>query len=225
VIFLALETYSTAKETAGQEAVATTQLYRTTALLPDPAGPVLQGQLVCYARAVVEDEWRTMRAGRESPTVQVWIDRMASTISSITPEDEREAAAYDEWFDQDAQRREGRRGRLAQAEPFVPGLLWAVLVIGALLVITHMLLFADPDEHGFVQGLMAGGITAVLALGLVVVSFLDSPYSERSGAVEPTEMRLTLDLVEQTRTPSFASLRLPCDDRGIPDGAEALTSD
>jgi hypothetical protein len=36
VIFLALQTFRTAKETVGEEAVATTQLYRTTALLPEP---------------------------------------------------------------------------------------------------------------------------------------------------------------------------------------------
>jgi Protein of unknown function (DUF4239) len=225
VIFLALETFSTAKETAGQEAVATTQLYRTAALLPDPGGSVLRGELVCYARAVVEDEWRTMSDGRESPTVHEWLDRMASSISSISPENEREATAYGEWFDQDAERREGRRGRLAQAEPFVPALVWAVLVIGVLLVIVHAVLFADAAERVLVQAVMVGGITAVLASGLLVVSYLDSPYGERTGAVEPTEMRFTLELIEETRTPDFASLRVPCDDRGMPDGAEALASD
>ena len=225
VVFLALETYSTAKDTAGQEAVATTQLYRTTALLADPGGSDLRGELICYARAVVGDEWRTMSAGRESPTVQAWIDSMASTIASISPGNERETTAYGQWFNQDAERRAGRRGRLAQAEPFVPGLLWAVLVIGALLVIAFMLIFADPDERGSVQALMVGGITAVLAAGLVVVAFLDSPYGERGGAVQPTEMQRTLDLIEQTGTPSFASVRIPCDDRGMPDTAEASATD
>jgi hypothetical protein len=219
VIFLALQTFRTAKETAGQEAVATTQLYRTTALLADPGGSDLRGDLVCYARAVVEDEWRTMSAGNESSRVQGWLDRMASTTASITPENARETTAYGEWFDQDAQRREGRRGRLAQAEPFVPSLLWGVLVIGALLVIGYMMLFADPKERGLVQAFMVGGVTAVLASGLVVVAFLDSPYGERLGSIRPTEMRRTLDLIEQTRTPPFASLHVPCDKLGAPEDA------
>jgi hypothetical protein len=160
VIFLALQTFRTAKDTAGQEAVATTQLYRTTALLPDPGGSELRGDLVCYGRAVVEDEWGTMSAGGESSTVQGWLDRMTSTIASITPENEREATAYSKWFDQDAQRREGRRGRLASAEPFVPSLLWIVLVVGASLVIGYMFLFADPKERGPVQAYMVGEVTA-----------------------------------------------------------------
>jgi hypothetical protein len=225
VIFLALETFSTAKETAGQEAVATTQLYRTAALLPDPAGSTLRGQLVCYGRAVIDDEWRTMREGRESSLVHGWLDRMAATLASISPENEREATAYAEWFDQDAERREGRRGRLAQAEPFVPALVWAVLVIGALMVVVHVVLFADSAENVVVQVVMVGAITAVLALGLVLVAFLDTPYGERSSAVEPTEMRSTLELMERTRTPDFASLQLPCDDRGRPDVAETVTPD
>lgn len=225
VIFLALETFSTAKEAAGQEAVATTQLYRTAALLPDPAGSTLRGELVCYGRAVVVEEWPTMREGRESSLVHAWLDRMAATLATISPENDREAAAYAEWFDQDAERREGRRGRLAQAEPFVPALVWAVLVIGALMVVLHVVLFADPAENVVVQVIFVGAITAVLALGLVLVAFLDSPYGDRPGAVEPTEMRDTLELMEQTRVPDFASLQLPCDDRGTPDVGETLTPD
>jgi hypothetical protein len=89
VIFLALQTFRTAKDTAAQEAMATTQLYRTTALLPDPGAADLRGDLVCYARAVVDDEWRTMSAGQESSTVQGWLDRMTSTIASI-PANERD---------------------------------------------------------------------------------------------------------------------------------------
>jgi Protein of unknown function (DUF4239) len=225
VIFLALETYSTAKEAAGQEAVATTQMYRTAALLPDPGGSTLRGDLVCYARAVVDDEWRTMRDGRESLIVHGWLDSMASTLSSISPANDREATAYDEWFAQDAQRREGRRGRLAQAEPFVPGLVWAVLVIGAVLVVVHAVAFADSSERVLVQVIMVGAITAVLASGLVVVSYLDTPFGERTGSVEPTEMRFTLELMRETRMPDFESLRLACDDRGNPDGAETPASE
>jgi hypothetical protein len=219
VIFLALQTFRTAKDDAGEEAIATTQLYRTTALLADPAGSELRGDLVCYARAVVDDEWRTMISGDESSTVQGWLDRMTSTVASISPENDRETTAYAEWFDQDAQRREGRRGRLAQAEPFVPSLLWGVLVFGALLVIGYMMLFADPTERGPVQAFMVGAVTAVIVSGLVVVAFLDSPYGERAGSIHPTEMRRTLELIEQTRTPPFASLQIPCDQRGTPEDA------
>jgi hypothetical protein len=66
---------------------------------------------------------------------------------------------------------------------------------------------------------MVGGVTAVIVSALVVVAFLDSPYGEHTGAIHPTEMRRTLRLMEQTRSPSFASVRVPCDARGTPEDA------
>jgi hypothetical protein len=39
----------------------------------------LRGQLVCYGRAVVADEWPTMQDGRESEVVAGWIDGLDTT--------------------------------------------------------------------------------------------------------------------------------------------------
>ena len=46
-----MQSYSTARQAAAQEAVAVTQLFRTTALLPEPASDALRGALACYGRA------------------------------------------------------------------------------------------------------------------------------------------------------------------------------
>ena len=107
VILLALQSYGNAKQYAGQEAVAVTQLFETTALPPDPTGAQLRGQLVCYGRAVIDDEWRTMLDGNASRPVQGWLDTMATTVATLSPQAGREAIAYGHWFDQDAERREG----------------------------------------------------------------------------------------------------------------------
>jgi hypothetical protein len=40
-----------------------TQPVRASRLLPDEQGEVLRGDIACYARAVVADEWPTMRVG------------------------------------------------------------------------------------------------------------------------------------------------------------------
>lgn len=63
----------------------------------------------------------------------------------------RQEAAYGQWFDEQAQRREGRRERLAEATPLVPPSLWFVLGIGASLTIAYMCAQADRREGPFVQ--------------------------------------------------------------------------
>ena len=55
IIFLAMESFERAKTGAGVEAVAVTKLHSTAALFHAPSSDRLQGGLVCYARAVIED--------------------------------------------------------------------------------------------------------------------------------------------------------------------------
>jgi hypothetical protein len=66
VIFLAFESYANAKERSSAEAVAVTELYRDAKLFSDPTGSEVRGQLICYARAVIHDEWPAMREQRTS---------------------------------------------------------------------------------------------------------------------------------------------------------------
>ena len=82
------------------------------------------------------------------------------------------------WLDQDAERREGRRGRLAASDGLVPELLWVVLIVGAVLVVGFMLLFADPAERAWVQALMMGSVTAVVVAGLLIaIGFYTRPLA------------------------------------------------
>ena len=110
VIFVAIDNHRNAEDRSVQEAVATSQLYRTTALLPDPLASDLRDDLICYARSVVSDEWGA-KSGEPSGQVQEWLDAMNSSLATFNPATEREKVGYSEFFSQDAERRDGRRGR------------------------------------------------------------------------------------------------------------------
>jgi hypothetical protein len=68
-------------------------------------------------------------------------------------------AAYAQWFDQQAQRRDGRRARATSA--------------------------------------------------MLVVGFLDHPYDDWSGSIQPEQMRVTLQLIDDGHD-------APCDANGMP---------
>ena len=216
VIFLAFESYDTAKEKAGVEAVAVTELSDTAALFPPRQARALRGELVCYARSVIGDEWHTMRDGRRSPLVEGWLAALDRTLRRAPIAGEKQAAAYGAWLDEMAQRREGRRGRLAEAAPFVPAPLWLVLILGACLVVGYMCLYADPAEPRFVQAAMIGAITALVVSGLLMVRFLDHPYQGHTGSIEPVEMTRTLALMESSQRTADSPPAAPCDARGRP---------
>jgi Protein of unknown function (DUF4239) len=216
VIFLAFSSYDRAREKASAEAVAITQLYRTARLFAPETRRQLHGELICYARAVVDDEWKTMRDGHESPIVDGWLARIEQTVDGIQLNGEKQHIAYDEWFQQAAERREGRRGRLAEAEPLVPGLVWLALLLGGALIIAYMCFYADPAEPAFVQALMMGAVTTMVVAGLLVVRFLDRPYADASGSIKPTVMTMTLRGMEKTSSATGMGAAGLCDERGRP---------
>ena len=209
VILLALQSYQRAREGSSVEAIAVRELHYVAGVFQAPTSDRLRGGLVCYARAVIEDEWPAMREGRSSERVQSWISELDREFAIADPQGARQEAAYAQWLDEETQRREGRRGRIGEATPFVPLQLWFVLGIGASLMIAYMCAQADRREGVLIQSIPIGFVTALVTAGLLVVLFLDYPYSGETGSIMPTEMRNTLALIDHGSA-------APCDERGIP---------
>ena len=90
VILLALQSYQRAKEGSNIEAIAVAELDSIAEVFESPSSDRLHGGLVCYARAVVEDEWPAMGKERSSELVQSWIDKLGR--ESATAEPPRRAA-------------------------------------------------------------------------------------------------------------------------------------
>jgi len=209
VILLALQSYQRAREGSSVEAIAVSELHSVASVFQPPLSDRLHGELVCYGRAVIEDEWPAMTKGRSSDLVQSWIDKLGRDFALAEPHGAREETAYAQWFDEQAQRRDGRRERLAEASPFVPLPLWFVLGMGASLTLAYMVAQADRREGRLIQAIPIGFVSALATAGLLIVFSLDHPYTNESGSIAPTEMRRTLTLID----PGIAT---PCDERGIP---------
>jgi len=209
VILFSLQSYQRAREGASLEAVAVTELSAVSAVFPPPTSDRLQGGLVCYARAVIHDEWPAMEDGRSSALVETWVDRLHRDFAGAAPREARQEAAYAQWFDEIAQRRDGRRERLAEASSILPLPLWLALAIGAMAILTYMVVQADRKEGRAVQALPIGLVAALVSAGLLVVIFLDNPYTGGDGSIRPTEMTRTLSIIGP-------GVQAPCDERGNP---------
>ena len=70
VVFLAFESYDTSRSGAESESRAVVQMFETAQFLPQPASAQLSGELICYAKNVVYQEWPAMQAGTLSDTVE-----------------------------------------------------------------------------------------------------------------------------------------------------------
>ena len=215
VIFLAFTSYDTARSGARSEATDVLQQYEIAQLMPRAASSALSGELVCYGRAVVDIEWPALRAGQK-PSINPWAVPLFRTLTSIDPKTAAEQAAYSKWLDQTTDREQSRLDRVQAGADVIPGPLWLILFVTAALVALYALLFADPGEHWLPQAVIAGTIAALLATSLLVIRFLDNPYSPGTGSLQPTDMRRVLTQLDTASRGLGIRAQIPCDESGRP---------
>jgi hypothetical protein len=214
IVFLAFTSYDTSRSGAETEALMVAQQVPTAQFFPAPARTELTGELVCYARFVVHDEWRRMRAGTIGNDINPWGVAMFKTLRAVDAKTPSEQSAYDQWLAQTSQREQARLERVHGADGVIPTPLWFVLFFIAAIVFAYMLFFADPAEGAVTQAMLMGGVTAVLTVLLLLLASLDRPYHAGVGGLQPVAMERSLDTVDQALTAIGGQERPPCDVNG-----------
>ena len=215
VVFLAFTSYDDARRGSDQEATDVIQQLETAQLFPQPAGSQLSGELFCYARAVVYQEWPQLRKGI-SPAFNPWGVPLFRTLTTVDPKTPAQQAAYSKWLDQTSDREQSRLSRIEGVEDVIPSPLWYILLLSAAIVLVYTFFFADSGERKSVQALFAGAVMALLVTSILVISFFDNPYQSGSGGLQPTAMESTLARMNAATAALKLHIPIPCDATGKP---------
>jgi heme/copper-type cytochrome/quinol oxidase subunit 2 len=216
VIFLAFTSYDQSRGGGEAEALTVIQQFETAEFLPPAVHDRLTGELVCYARSVVHDEWPRMEDGSGGDTMNPWGAALFRSLTLARPTSATEEAAYGKWLDQTSDREEGRRDRLHGAEGIIPASIWIVLFLIASVVFAYMLFFADSAERAGSQAMLMGSATSVIVLTLVAINMLDNPHRRGVGQITPVAMERALRILDAERVVVNETAPLPCDARGAP---------
>ena len=216
VVYLAFLSYDTARTGARAEATDLIQQFEVAQLLPQPAATKLSGELVCYGRAVVGIEWPQLQAGHKPPFNPWGIPLFATfrTVQPTTPAQQN--GTYPKWLDLTSDREQARLDRVQAGNHIIPAPLWVLLFVTAGLVLIFSLLFADREEGWLPQAVIAGTLVAMLSTSLLVIRFLDQPYSKGVGGLKPTDMRRVLGQIDQASRVLGVHVPIPCDATGRP---------
>ena len=216
VIFLAFESYDQSRSGAETEAIILAQQFETAQLLPPAVGYRLSGEIICYGRSVVGQEWPQMESGAPGDLINPWGVALFKTLEKTNPRTPAEQAAFAKWLDQTSDREQARNDRIHGAEGVIPGPLWLVLFFTAAAIFVFMLFFADSGEHALVQGMMIGSVVAVIVASLLLLRFLDNPYRAGVDSLKPVAMARTLTILEEARRVVGHTGALPCNSKGVP---------
>jgi hypothetical protein len=218
VVFLAFESFDTARSGAEAEAQIVAEQFETAQLFPVAVRARLSGELVCYARTVIHQEWPQMQAGTLGDTANPWGFATFRTIRAVEPRSASEQAAYAKWLDQRSDRQDARADRTHGAEGVIPVPLWIVLFLSAAIIFVFMLFFADSAERAIVQATMIGGVAIVISSTLLLLWFLDNPYHAGIGGLRPVAMERGIRILDQEASAIGGKLTIPCDERGVSRG-------
>jgi hypothetical protein len=214
IIFLAFTTYDQSRSGGEAEALTAIQQFETAQLLPPGVRDRLTGEIVCYGRSVVHQEWPQMQDGKGGDTINPWSIALFRSLQLVNPKTASEQAAYGKWLDQTSDRESGRRDRLHGAEGIIPTSIWLVLFLIAGVVFTFMLFFADSGEGVPSQAMLMGSATTVIVLTLAAINALNHPYNAGVGQIKPVAMQRSLRILDTARTVLNVRAPVPCDARG-----------
>ena len=216
VVFLAFESYDTSRSGAETEAEIVTQQFETAQFFPVAARAPLSGELVCYARTVIHQEWPEMQAGTLGDKANPWGVATFRTLKTVQPRSATEQAAFAKWLDQRSDREQARADRIHGGEGVIPVPLWIVLLLSAVIIFAFMLFFADSAERAVVQGTMMGGVAIVISSTLLLLWFLDNPYQTGVGGLRPVAMERGIRILDQEASIVGGKVTIPCDAQGVP---------
>ena len=191
VLIAVWEQMSEAQRTTYSESAALVEVYWDAQSIPDAQRVAVQDLCNAYANEVINVEWQTMseheQVGNEGWAIA---DQIRAQWNAWTPEDDTQSALMEDGRDQIRVLYDSRSERLSSAEAGLSGVMWLVMIAGALLVMGVLFLFGIPGRAAHLAVVTAAA--SMIALLLFSVYELEYPFA-RAIAVSPDAFRLALE--------------------------------
>ncbi len=191
---LTIETFEGTKglrDTIDLEASNLSTLYSAADGYPDPLRAELKGELRDYARYVIDKDWPAHRNGLVLEGGEHRLEAIRRTVLSFEPTTKTQEvlqAELQRYLDAMGVAREQRLSAVTAA---IPGVLWYLVLVGALITVVFVwMLHID-----FVRQLLLGGLTALfLGIMIFLIYSLDRPL-QGAVSVSPDSFKTVYDQV------------------------------
>lgn len=175
VVVMLWQEYQLAGERALKEGNIAIDLYRDLMFYPDKA-EVNNATLsfLRFVKSVVEDEYPAMAQLKKSKKTQEAINELWLNIAIIKPKTTQEQALYSKMLRNLESIVDLRRSRLGKMDSSVPDILWAVIIIGAM--VTIFLATLIRAEKFWMNALAISMIVILIANTIFLAIELDYPF-------------------------------------------------
>jgi hypothetical protein len=164
------QTYNDVSKTVSQEAISFAALYRDVSGYPEPIRGRLQGEVRGYVDQIIHGAWPLMRKGRVPTEGVEWMDRLQAVLMRFEPAGEGQKVLHAETLAAYNRALQARRMRVDAIGTGLPGVMWVVIIVGAVISISSCYFFRVEDVrlHGILVVLLAVLIGLVICMTVVM---------------------------------------------------------
>ena len=184
------QTYSDVSTTVSHEAIAVAALYRDVSSYPEPVRAELQGELRDYVRQIIDESWPLQRHGKVPAAGVAMINDFQKVLTAFEPTTEGQKLLHGETLSAYNKMVEARRLRLDSVQTGLPGVMWVVILVGAIIGLSSTFFFRVEDAR--LHGVLVTLLATFMALVIFMIFALDRPYRGDLG-VTPDPYQLIHD--------------------------------
>lgn len=166
--------FETANINAEDEANALVNAARTAQGLPSSAREPIQELARRYADLMITEEWPAMENLQLSPESHKVVMQLWTTVATTKVSDASEQTSLDHTLTELSSMTQYRRTRQLEVNSKLPDILWAVLIIGAVVTIVSSCMFGTIDfKLHLLQVFM---LSLLVGLALVSIADINRPF-------------------------------------------------
>jgi hypothetical protein len=181
------QTYSDVEKVVSQEATTLAALYRDVSCYPEPVRPELQKDLREYCDQIIHQAWPMQHHGLTPTAGVTMMNRFQTGLAQFEPATEGQKILHAETFRAYNEMIVARRLRVDAVHTRLPGLLWGIIVAGAIISIASAFFFKIDDAR--LQGILVGLLALFIGLVIFMILALDCPFHGDLGlGPEPYEL-------------------------------------
>lgn len=166
--------FSTASATTSKEADAIEALYRDFDGYPTVLRVELEGMLRNYVETVINKEWPAHRQGQVLDLGDVLLEELENKVMAIEPTSETMKIAHGEAIRSLNQLVQDRGERLQAVSTALPGVLWAIVLLGSVANIAMTYLFWVENRR--LHAVLVAFLSATLAMLIFLTAAMDNPF-------------------------------------------------
>jgi Protein of unknown function (DUF4239) len=166
------ERFEAAETRSYEEASSLAVVYRDADDFPQREA--IRSAMRSYAKLVAEVEWPAMAHGQGSPEADALIEQIDRTVRQLDVRSMRQEDVHQQMLAAMDLALRDRDVRLTMSATGISGVMWMVLMLGAVVTVAFTYLFGY--KHGPMRSVMAGSLGLLIGLVLFLTVSLDYPF-------------------------------------------------